>query len=96
MYFQYIVNWFYRLMNVPVPLVLSRDVYSMVSVFDIFLFLVYLGVFVILIKYLITDSLNLGATNINYSSSAYLPRNMRQIGHKTKNKKESADNVDNN
>lgn len=98
MYFQYILNWFYRLMKVPVPLVLSDSVFGLVTVFDLFLFTVYLGVFIILIKYLITDSLslNVGGVDVNYSSNAYLPRNIRNIKRKTNNKKESAYNVNNN
>lgn len=98
MYFNYIVNWFYRLMKVPVPLVLSKNVFGLVTVFDIFLFTVYIGVFIILIKYLITDSLSLkvGGVDVNYSSNAYLPRNIRNIRRKMKDKKESAENVNNN
>lgn len=98
MYFEYVTNWLYRLMKVPVPLVLSENVYGLVTVFDLFLFTVYLGVFIILIKYLITDtlSLNVGGVDVNYSSNAYLPKNMKNIRHKLNNKKESADNVNNN
>lgn len=97
MYFQYMINWLYRLMKVPIPLVLSENVYGLVTVFDLFLFTVYLGVFIILIKYLITDtlSLNVGGVDVNYSSNAYLPKNMRNIRRKTNNKKESANNVNN-
>lgn len=96
MYFTYITNWVYRLMKIPVPLVVSEDIYGMVTVFDIFLFTVFLGVFFVLIKYLITDSfdLHVGDLNLNYSSNAYLPKNLKRFRRKTY-KKESADNVDN-
>lgn len=79
MYFEYVTNWLYRLMKVPVPLVLSENIYGLVTVFDLFLFTVYLGVFIILIKYLITDSLsfNVGGVDINYSSDAYVARQYR-------------------
>lgn len=79
MYFEYVTNWLYRLMKVPVPLVLSENIYGLVTVFDLFLFTVYLAVFIILIKYLITDtlSLNVGGVDINYSSDAYVARQYR-------------------
>lgn len=79
MYFEYVINWLYRLMKVPVPLVLSENVFGLVTVFDIFLFTVYLAVFIILIKYLLTDtlSLNIGGIDINYSSDAYIARHYR-------------------
>lgn len=98
MYFKYVVNWFYRLMKVPVPLVLSKDVYGLVTVFDIFIFTVYLGVFIILIKYLITDtlSLNVGGVDVNYSSSSYLPKHLKNVKFKSKEKKESGNNVSDN
>lgn len=97
MYFDYITNWLYRLMKVPVPLVASENVFGLVTVFDIFLFTVFLGVFIVLIKYLITDSFSLkvGETDINYSSSAYLPKSMKNIRHRSKSK-ESVNNADNN
>ena len=79
MYFNYIVNWIYRAMKMPVPLIVSENVYGLVTVFDIFLFSVYLGVFIILIKYLITDRLDfhIGKTDINYTSNSYMSKNLR-------------------
>lgn len=79
MYFEYVTNWLYRLMKVPIPLVLSENVYGLVTIFDLFLFTVYLGVFIVLIKYMITDSLslNVGGVDINYSSDAYVARQYR-------------------
>lgn len=79
MYFEYMINWLYRCMKVPVPLVLSENVYGLVTVFDLFLFTVYLGIFIVLIKYIITDtlSLNVGGVDINYSSDAYITRQYR-------------------
>ncbi len=96
MYFEYVTNWLYRLMKVPIPLVLSENVYGLVTVFDLFLFTVYLGVFIILIKYLITDSLslNVGGVDLNYSSDAYVARQYRNsVSNHIKNsneKKEAA------
>ena len=79
MYFDYMVNWLYRVMQVPVPLVVSQNVYGLVTVFDLFLFTVYLGLFFVLLKYMITDtlSLNAGGVDINYSSDVYLARRYR-------------------
>lgn len=76
MYFQYVVNWLYRCMQVPVPIVVSNNVYGLVTIFDLFLFTVYLGVFIVLIKYLITDNIDikLGDTDVNYSSSSYITK----------------------
>lgn len=79
MYFDYMINWLYRVMQVPVPLVVSQNIYGLVTVFDLFLFTVYLGLFVVLLKYMITDtlSLNVGGVDINYSSDAYIARHYR-------------------
>lgn len=79
MYFDYVVNWLYRVMQVPVPLVVSENIYGLVTIFDIFLFTLYLGVFIVLIKYLITDTLsfNVGGQDISYSSNSYITRQYR-------------------
>ena len=67
-------------MQLPVPLVLSEDVFGLVTIFDIFMFTVYVAIFIILIRYIITDSLSLdvGGYSINYSSSAYLPKRLKK------------------
>ena len=95
MYFSYMINWLYRVMQVPVPLVVSNNIFGLVTVFDLFLFTVYLGVFIVLIKYIITDTLSLdvGGVDINYSSDAYVARHYRNsLSNNIKNsnaKKES-------
>jgi len=86
MYFDYVINWTYRAMQIPVPLVVSENVYGMVTVFDIFLFTVYLGVFIFLIKYLITDRLDfrVGRTDITYTSNSYIPKHLRNTSNTSK------------
>lgn len=80
MYITYVFNWLYKIMQLPVPLVLSEDVFGLVTIFDIFMFTVYVAIFIILIRYIITDSLSLdvGGYSINYSSSAYLPKRLKK------------------
>lgn len=98
MYFDFMLNWIYRVMQLPVPIVTAPNVYGLVTIFDIFLFTVYIAVFIILIRYIITDNLSLkvGEVDINYSSNAYLPKHMNNIRRKTNDKKESANNANNN
>lgn len=45
-------------MQIPVPLVLSADVYALVTIFDIFMFTVYIAIFIILIRFILTDTLS--------------------------------------
>lgn len=96
MYISYVFSWLYKIMLLPVPLVLSDDVYYLVTIFDLFMFTVYIAIFIILIRYLITDnlSINIGGYSMNYSSSAYLPsqinshRNkMRKVKNRIKKEK---------
>lgn len=97
MYFEYVTNWLYRLMKVPIPLVLSENIYGLVTIFDLFLFTVYLGVFIILIKYIMTDSLslNVGGVDINYSSDMYISKRFREDSNKfiTKTKERKSDYI---
>lgn len=58
MYFNYVFAWVYKVMQVPVPIVLSSDLYSLVTIFDIFMFSVYIALFIILIRFIITDTLS--------------------------------------
>lgn len=95
MYFEYMINWLYRSMQLPVPIVVSSDVIGVVTVFDIFMFTVYIAVFVILIRYIITDSLSFKVgtpEDISYNSNMYISKHLR----KSRKVKEVADNVDNN
>ena len=49
MYFIQVCNWFYQCMQVPVPIVIFNDQVALVTIFDVFMFLVYLGIFIVFI-----------------------------------------------
>lgn len=80
MYITYMFNWLYDILQLPVPLVLSDNIYSMVTIFDLLMFSIYIAIFIILIRYIITDNLSfsVGGYSMNYSSNAYLPNNIRK------------------
>lgn len=88
MYLTYMFNWLYDILQLPVPLVLSKDIYSMVTIFDLLMFSIYIAIFIILIRYIITDNLSfsVGGYSMNYSSNAYLPNKIKN------NKKDSIKN----
>lgn len=65
MYFSYVFDWVYKVMQVPVPIVLSSNLYSLVTIFDVFMFTVYIAIFVILIRFIITDTLSFRVGNIS-------------------------------
>lgn len=65
MYFSYVFAWVYKVMQVPVPIVLSSDLYSLVTIFDIFMFTVYIAIFVILIRFIVTDTLSLRVGSVS-------------------------------
>jgi len=79
MYITYMFNWLYDILQLPVPIVLSDNIYSMVTIFDLLMFSIYIAIFIILIRYIITDSLSfsVGGYSMNYSSSAYLPSHFK-------------------
>lgn len=98
MYISYVFNWLYNIMQVPFPLVASDSVFGLVTVFDLFLFSVYCGIFIVLIRYMVTDNLSLKVgdiTDFSYSSSAYLPTRIRQIKRKTDSSIEKSDSSKN-
>ena len=63
-------NWLYKVMQIPVPLVLSNNVYALVTIFDIFMFTFYLGIFIVLIRFMVTNNLSFrvgGFSDFSYS-----------------------------
>lgn len=97
MYFDYMVNWIYRAMQLPVPIVTAPNVYGLVTIFDIFMFTVYIGVFIILIRYLITDELSLrvgSPEDISYSSDMYMNKKIQErISSRIANKRKVNDYI---
>lgn len=89
MYITYMFNWLYDILQLPVPLVLSDNIYFMVTIFDLLMFSIYIAIFIILICYIITDTLSfsVGGYSMNYSSSAYLPSQFRS--NRIKKRKEA-------
>ena len=80
MYFVQICNWFYQCMQVPVPIVIFNNQVALVTIFDIFMFLVYLGIFFTLLKFIITGTLdfNVYGEDFHYSTgSNFNSRNTR-------------------
>lgn len=70
MYISYMFNWLYKVMQIPVPLVLSNNVYALVTIFDIFMFTFYLGIFIVLIRFMVTNNLSFrvgGFSDFSYS-----------------------------
>lgn len=81
MYFDYMINWIYRTMQLPVPIVTAPNVYGLVTIFDIFMFTVYIAVFIILIRYIITDELSFkvgSPEDISYNSDMYMAKQFRE------------------
>lgn len=81
MYFDYMINWIYRTMQLPIPIVTSPNVYGLVTIFDIFMFTVYVSVFIILIRYILTDELNFrvgSPEDISYNSDMYIAKQFRE------------------
>ena len=94
----YISDWVVSSLNIQVPLVLSSDVFYLVSIRDLFMLSVFLGIFIIFIKYLITDNIDIhiGDSDINYSSSNYLNRRIHNDSSKLHNKISSIKNTKSN
>lgn len=59
-------------MQIPVPLVLSSEIYALVTIFDIFMFTVFIGIFIVLIRYIITNNLSLRVGSM--SDFSYSPK----------------------
>ena len=80
MYFVQVCNWFYQCMQVPVPIVIFNDQVALVTIFDIFMFLVYLGIFIVLIKFIITGTLDFRVYNedFHYSTHSNFGKSRRQ------------------
>lgn len=80
MYFIQVCNWFYQCMQVPVPIVIFNDQVALVTIFDVFMFLVYLGIFIVLMKFLITGSLDFRVYNedFHYSTHSNFGRGKRE------------------
>lgn len=72
MYISYLFNWLYKVMQIPVPLVLSNEIYALVTIFDIFMFTLFIGIFIVLIRYLITNNLSLRVGSM--SDFSYSPK----------------------
>ena len=80
MYFVQICDWFYQCMQVPVPIVIFNNQVALVTIFEIFMFLVYLGIFFTLLKFIITGTLdfNVYGEDFHYSTgSNFNSRNTR-------------------
>ncbi|MBR5227690.1 MAG: hypothetical protein IKV94_03540 [Clostridia bacterium] len=90
MYIEYVFNWLYKIMLLPFPLVLSNEVFYLVTILDLFMFSVYVAIFIILIRYILTDTISfeIGGYSINYSSSAYLPSHILSNRNKKREIKE--------
>lgn len=86
MYFVQICNLFYRCMQVPVPIVVFNNQVTLVTIFDIFMFTVYLGIFITLIKYIMTGTLDFKVykEDFHYSTKSSFRR--------VKKKREESDN----
>ena len=72
MYFVQVCNWFYQCMQVPVPIVIFNNQVTLVTIFDNFMFLVYLGIFITLLNFIITGTLdfNVYGEDFHYSSGS--------------------------
>ena len=77
-------------MQVPVPIVVFNNQVTLVTIFDIFMFSVYLGIFIILIKYIMTGTLDFKVykEDIHYSTNSYF----RKKKHKTRANDSESDN----
>lgn len=86
MYINYMSDWIVKILQIRIPLVLSQEVVYLVTIWDLFMLTVFLGIFIILIKYIITDSIDikLGDTDINYSSTSYIPNKVHKVSSKIK------------
>lgn len=93
MYFIYMIKWIYQAMLVPFPIVTSAKSYGLVTVFDLFMFTVYLGVAFVLIRFIITDNLSfkVGNEDISYSSRSAIFKGLKSIKKAKSNDKESDD-----
>lgn len=81
MYFTFVLNWLYRFMLLPVPIVSSPDSYGLVTIFDLFMFTVFLSIFIILIKFIITDSFDFRFKKSDDSYSSEKPFVYTNIGN---------------
>lgn len=98
MYINYMSNWIVKVLQIRIPLVLSQEVVYLVTIWDLFMLTVFLGIFIILIKYIITDSIDikLGDTDINYSSTSYIPNRVHKDSVKIKKHIKDRQNVNKN
>lgn len=91
MYINYISKWIVETLQIKVPLVLtSKDVY-LISIWNLFMLTVFLGIFICLVKYLITDHLSfkVGNEDISYSSRSAIFNSLKSIKKAKSNDKES-------
>lgn len=98
MYINYMSDWIIKILQIRIPLVLSQEVVYLITIWDIFMLTVFLGIFIILIKYIITDSIDikLGDTDINYSSTSYIPNRVHKDSTNIKKHIRDKQRIDNN
>lgn len=80
MYFVQVCNWFYQFLLIPVPISIYPGQVALITIFDIFMFFVYLGIFITLIKFIITGSLDFRVYNedFHYSTKSNFGRVNRE------------------
>ena len=71
MFFTFVINWLYRFMLLPVPIVSSYDSFGLVTIFDLFMFTVFLSIFFLLVKFIINDSFDFKFYNTKKTDDSY-------------------------